>query len=109
MPLALHSPAVALSFALLDSQSAASDHAVKQTVNMAVLADPTHLEESVGGGGRLTMALSKKGELSMVVKTGGDVVGVEVLQNECFFIARERAILLLDQMHAAMVQARSGK
>lgn len=106
VPLTLQNPSVAVSFALLDPEAAASDHATKLSGEVLAVADPTALEEALGGA-RLVMALSRKGEVMGIVKTGGEAVNVEVIQGECYFIARSRAIAVIDQINATIAATRS--
>lgn len=74
---------------------------------MVAVADPTWIEERVGGSGRLTMALNRHGELAMVVKSGGEATEVELIQSDCVLLAKARAVSVLDTLHVAIARARS--
>lgn len=106
VPLTLHNPSVAVTFALLDPEAAASDHATKLSGEILAVADPTAIEEALGGA-RLIMAMSGKGELTGIVKTGGDAVDLEVIQGECYFIARSRATAVINQINASIASTRA--
>lgn len=96
---------MAVSFTLLDPQADEVDPASKPEGNVVAVADPTWMEEQVGGG-RLTMAINRNGELVTLVKTGGEATDMQLMQNECLFIARSRAVAIIDAIQAAIVKAR---
>ncbi|PJF19526.1 hypothetical protein PSACC_00655 [Paramicrosporidium saccamoebae] len=105
VPLALHNPAIAVSFAVLDPAEEETDHATKQQSKVVPVVDPVWMEEQCGGG-RLSMAINRNGEVVMLVKTGGEALDMETIQTDCLYVARQRAVHILDAINAAIVKAR---
>lgn len=79
----------------------------KQQSCMIAVADPTWIEERIGGSSRLTMALSRHGELATIVKSGGEAAEVDLIQSDCLLLAKARAVSILDTLHVAIARARA--
>lgn len=108
IPLALHNPPIAVTFAVLDMQTEGMpDHATKQASKMILVADSMILEEELGGA--LTVALNRHGEIVTIVKSGGDAIPLSLVVDDALVLARSRACSLLDAIQSAIVRARSNK
>lgn len=105
IPLALHNPPIAVSFVILDVKSEEADLATKVEGRVMTVVDPIAQEEDCGGG-LLTMAINRNGEVAMLVKTGGEAIDMDIIQNECLYIARSRSIAILDAINAAIIKTR---
>lgn len=72
------------------------------------VADPSLIEELVGCG-RLSYGLNRHGEIGMMMKTGGESVNINLIQEDCLHIAKTRAVSLLDAINVAILKVRSSK
>lgn len=72
------------------------------------LCDPSLREQQVDGVGQFTLVMNRLGEILSMVKTKGEAIPIDLIQNECLALAKKRAVQILDMIQSNISKVRGG-